>query len=82
MEGVAQKNSFKRVELDLKLLLDTHNKLVNGKTVEPKVVNTLLLGGIVNILCQSEEFDDATDRVKALEVENVQNKFRLESLEN
>jgi hypothetical protein len=24
-EGVAQKNSFKKVELDLKLLLDTHN---------------------------------------------------------
>jgi len=77
-----QKKSFKKVELDLKLLLDTHNKLVNGKTVEPKVVNTLLLGGILNILCQSEQFDEAMDRLKALEVENVQNKFRLESLEN
>ena len=46
------------------------------------IVNTLLLGGIVNILCQIELFDDAFERVKVLGTENVQTKFRLESHEN
>jgi predicted nucleic acid-binding Zn-ribbon protein len=36
----------------------------------------------VNILCQSEEFDKVIARVKVLESENIQTKFRLESLEN
>ena len=74
--------SFQKVDLDLKLLIDTHSKLVNGKLVEPQIVNTLLLGGILNILCQSEQFDVAMDRVNDLEKDNIQIKFRLESLEN
>lgn len=81
-EGIEKQNSFNKVELDLKLLIDTHSKLVQGKTIEPKIVNTLLLGGIVNILYQSEQFDNAMEKVKVLENENVANKFRLESLEN
>ena len=35
--------TFQRVELDLKLLQDTHNKLMQGISVDPKVVNNLLL---------------------------------------
>ena len=81
-EPVKKQKSFHKVELDLKLLMDTHSQLVNGKKVETNIVNTLLLGGIVNILCQSEQLDDVFERVKVLETENVQTKFRLESLEN
>ena len=81
-EHIEKQKSFHKVDLDLKLLMDTHSKLVNGKNVETNIVNTLLLGGIVNILCQSEQLDDVFERVKVLETENVQTKFRLESLEN
>ena len=68
--------------VEKKLLIDTQNKLVSGKSVEPNVVNTLLLGGITNILCQSDEFENALERVKVLERENIENKLRLESLEH
>ena len=81
-ERIEKPTSFQKVELDLKLLIDTHSKLVSGKLVEPQIVNTLLLGGILNILSQSEQFDNAMDRVNDLENDNIQNKFRLESLEN
>ena len=81
-EDRESKKTFQKVELDLKLLIDTHKKLASGNSVEPKVVNTLLLGGIANILCQSELFDNVTERVKVLEIENIENKLRLESLEN
>ena len=81
-ENKEKQKTFQRVELDLQLLIDTQNKLVSGKSVEPNVVNTLLLGGIRNILCQSEEFENALERVKVLERENIENKLRLESLEH
>ena len=81
-ENKEKQKTFQRVELDLKLLIDTQNKLVSGKSVEPNVVNTLLLGGITNILCQSDEFENALERVKVLERENIENKLRLESLEH
>jgi hypothetical protein len=50
--------------------------------MEPEVVNTLLLGGITNILCQSVLIDDAMERIKELEVENLTNKPRLELLQS
>ena len=74
--------TFQGVELDLKLLLDTHKKLASGNNVEPKVVNTLPLGGIANILCQSELFDNAMERVKVLRNQNFEIKLRLASLKN
>ena len=47
----------------------------------PNIVNILLLTGIRYVLCQSEEFDDALERVKVLEIQNTETKLRLESLE-
>ena len=61
-EHIEKQKSFQKVELDLTLFMDTHRQLINGKSVESKVVSTLLLGGI----CQSEEFDDAIERGKVL----------------
>jgi len=74
--------TFKPVELDFKLLRDTHDKLVNGKPVEPQVMNILLLSGITNVLCHSKVVDDAMEKVKILEVENITNKTRLDLLED
>jgi hypothetical protein len=51
-ERLEKQSSFHKVELDLKLFIDTHSKMVQGKTVEPKIVNNLL-GGIINIFKQS-----------------------------
>ena len=63
--------TFQQVELDFKLLKDVHEKLVNRKEVETHIINILLLGGINNVLCQSEVVDDTFERVKVLEVENL-----------
>ena len=81
-EASEKKRQFRRVELDLNLLRDTHTKLANGNRVDHNVVNILLLGGITNILSQSELFDITVDKTKELDTENLTNKVRLEVLEN
>ena len=73
--------AFPRVDLDLKLLTETHKKLVNGCPVEPHIVSILLLSGIQNILSQNEEFDKSLERIKVLERENMDTKLRVESIE-
>ena len=55
---------------------------MNGSPIDPDTVNALLLGGIVNILCQSEAFEEADSRIKALEIDNISNKARMEALES
>ena len=81
-KALKKPRSFEQVNLDFKLLKETNDNLMSGKVVEPEVVSTLLLGGITNILCQSELVDDAMERIKELEVENLTNKTRLELLES
>ena len=81
-EAVGRKQrTFPRIDLDLKLLVETHEKLASGAHVEPNVMNMLLLSGVRNVLCQSEEFDEALEKVKVLGAHNTETKFRLESLE-
>ena len=80
-QAVEKRKVLPRVNLDIKLLTETHEKLVNGCPVEPQTVNILLLSGIQNILSQNEEFDDALKRVKVLETENLETKLRIESIE-
>ena len=55
-EAAKKKFNFENVELDLELV-ETHKKLVN----------TLLLAGVVNILSQSEAFEVVEERVKVIE---------------
>ena len=81
-ETSKKKTNFERVDLDLKMMIETHRKLVSGTPVDSTAVNVLLLGGIVNILNQSESVDDVDERTKALGHENVSNKARIEALEN
>ena len=61
---------------------ETHTKLANGNRVDHNVVNILILGGITNILSQSELFDITVDKTKELDTDNLTNKVRLEALEN
>ena len=65
-ETIGKQKTFPRIDLDMKLLIDTHEKLASGRPVEPNIVNILLLCGIQNVLCQSEEFEEALERVKVL----------------
>ena len=81
-ETKESQRNVRRVELDLNLLVDTHKKLATGKQVGRDVVDILLLGGISNILNQSESVDNLTKKVRDLEIENLTNATRLEALEN
>ena len=73
--------NFEKVDIDLDMMIETHKKLINGSHVESKTMNTLLLGGVVNILHQTEAFEAVEARAKALEQDNVTNKARIEALE-
>ena len=70
------------VETDLKLMISTHEKLVKGEAIDKDVVNILVLGGVVNILGQHDRIVEIENKVKALEIENITQKSRIESLEN
>ena len=74
--------NFKKVDLDLKLMVETHNKLIQGTQVDPKTVNILVIGGVINILSQSEAIEEIEARVKTLEHEDPTNKAKIEYLEN
>ena len=81
-ETSKKKTNFERVDLDLKMMIETHRKLVSGTPVDSTAVNFLSLGGIFNILNQREAVDEVDERTKALEHEDVSNKALLEALEN
>ena len=66
-EASKKKSNFEKVDIDVKRMITIHTQLINGSPIDPDTVNALLLGGIVNILSQSEAFEDAENRIKALE---------------
>ena len=53
-EATRKKPNFEKVEIDLKLMLETHQKL---QQVDPVTLNVLVLGGVLNILCESETLE-------------------------
>ena len=81
VEASRKKQNFERVDVDFQLMLETHKKLEKGIRVDPTALNILVLGGIVNILCQSEAVDQIQEKVKILEQDNVTNKVKMEYLE-
>ena len=56
-------------------------KLEKGIRVDPMTLNVLVLGGVVNILCQSEALEQMEEKMKTLEQENITNKVKMEYLE-
>ena len=73
---------FEKVNVDLNLMIATHKKLEQGIRVDPGTLNVLVLGGIVNILCQSEALEQMEENVKILEQENTTNKVKTEYLDS
>ena len=82
LEASRKKGNFRKVEIDFQLMLETHKKLENGIRVDPVALNVLVLGGVVNILCQSEALEQMQEKMKTLEQENITNKVKMEHLEN
>ena len=63
-------------------MMETQKKLEQGAKVDPGTLNVLVLSGIINILCQSEEIEETEEKVKILEQENITNKIKIEYLES
>ena len=63
-------------------MLETHQKLKQGIRVDPVTLNVLVLGGVLNILCESEALEQIHEKVKILEQENITNKVKIDYLEN
>jgi hypothetical protein len=57
MEASRKKPNFEKIEIDFKLMLETHQKLKQGIRVDPVTLNVLVLGGVLNILCESEALE-------------------------
>ena len=53
-----------------------------GEVVDSACMNSLLLGGIINILIQHDAIEDLNGKIRTLEEENVGNRARIESLES
>ena len=60
-------NLTTKVEVDLELMVKTHDMLSRGVPVEQKVVSNLLLGGVLNILQQHNTIEQIDDRIKSAE---------------
>ena len=77
-----RKNISKKVEVNLELMVKTHEKLSRGHPVDQQVVSNLLLGGVLNILHQHDTIEEMDERIKAVEQITLTDKLRIESLEN
>jgi hypothetical protein len=48
-DRINKQKTVPKIEVDLKKMVEIHDKLSNGANIDPKVVSSLLLSGIVNI---------------------------------
>ena len=80
---VAEKRRFsKRVEIDIKQMVEVNEKLAKGIKVDPDVVSNLLLNGIINFIDQNESLEKLEEKVTQLEHNEICTKARLESPES
>ena len=79
---IDKKKSVKTVQVDMKKMIDVHEKLSKGVSIDPKDVNVLVLGGIINIISQHDALQDLENRIKVVEHNDLTNRTRIESLEN
>ena len=63
-------------------MIKIHEKLSKGETVDPQIVSTLLLAGVINITSQHDALEGMGVKIRELEHENVTNKLRIEALDN
>ena len=63
---VKKQEHYDTVILYMKTMVDTHNKLVKSEKVDQQLISELLLGGIINILNQSEAVDNIIKRIAVI----------------
>jgi hypothetical protein len=76
------KKHVENIKVDMELMIDAHEKLSRGISLDPKLVSSLLLGGVINIINQHDALSQLELKVKDIELENLTSKTRIESLEN
>ena len=52
---VDEKRKIRRVELDIKHMMNINDKLARGEQIDSKVVSNLLLSGVINVIEQHVE---------------------------
>ena len=76
-EKIEKNIEVKKVDIDFKHMLETHQKLSKGERVKPEVVSNLLLSGIINILAQHDDIVEDELKIETLEHENISNQARI-----
>ena len=66
LEGT-KKQVPRKVEVDVELMVNTHNKISRGINVEQEVVSNLLLGGVINILQQHDALEEMEERIVSVD---------------
>ena len=60
---VDQNKPQKRVDVDFNKMIKIHEKLSKGETVDPQIVSTLLLAGVINITSQHDALEGMGDKI-------------------
>jgi hypothetical protein len=76
------KKNVEKLVLDMNLMIGAHEKLSRGVSIDPTVVSSLLLSGVINIINQHDDLEHLETKVKSLEMSSKTNQFRIESLES
>ena len=63
-------------------MIETHEKLTKGIPIDPHIVSSLILSGIINIVNQHDAIKELKERVQSCEQTNVSNQSRLKNLES
>ena len=77
-----KKRSNENVVLDMKLSMEVHEKLSKGVSIDPKVVISLLLCCVINIINQHGELENLDAKVRSIEMYNTTNHIRIKSLKS
>ena len=72
----------KKVEIDVKEIEAIYSKLKNGEVINQNVVNSIIIGGVLNFIVHQETAQKLEAKVMKLETELKTSKCRIESLEN
>ena len=70
-----KKPLVENVKVDLKAMVDAHEQLSKGKPIDQKIVSSLLLAGVVNILNQHDTIVTLEEEMRTNIIENVTMNF-------
>ena len=80
-ENKHKKRNSENVVVDMKLMIEAHEKLSKGISIDPKVVSSPLLSSVINIINQ-HDLVNLEAKVKSTEMSNMTSQKRIESIES